>query len=743
MFTPIRLTVEGFRGFRKAQTFEFNQPAIELYGDNRCCKSSTLNAVEWVLFGDDCTGSKTGIRERLGWVVANQHMPAPAVRVELEMEGPDGAYLIVRKLQRAGRKTALDEIVELTLPDGQTVAGRAACEQLGGLLQCSFRDFLTTVYQHQEVIRAVLTQEPRERNDAIDRLLGLSDQRNLLAALDGAELRKRQKDMGKDFSSFEEQVQAALRARENDLAILRQEAQKAGLARNQLNARAALDGAGKGKRLLEEFAGQAGLDLPALAVPADWHGLGEFDRSIRKQISWLRGQVPGIDEQQKLLRRREQLLAVQKTFEGIRERWHGLETKTRALDKEQGGRSGVEARIADATEKLAIDQEQLRQTSGRAAVVREAIDFLGTLDDPDAPCPVCETRAPGLAANLQALWDNQLRKLVERITEKIETRKTDLDQLRTVAGRYRQLDDAGQALKDQQAEARKTAGALLGVELGHEDDPQGLVVAELNQLGDRLEQLSQAIVERQERLDAIEKGLGLVRLVRDYLHQEEKKQVLESIQESPAFRELEAIRDRIAELVDDCEAIKTAVAEMSREEAETRLAAAAQAIDDYFQQLSGNPAVRHLKLTITTDKRSHRNSYDITDEAGNDLTPILSQGDLNALALAIFLGLASTGKENGTFGFLMLDDPSQSLGSEHKRQLARLLDRVARHKKLILATMDTEFHDCLCESLTRARKEYRFGKWTPEEGPAIVSQEALGGGAQKKVALARAGARPD
>jgi DNA repair exonuclease SbcCD ATPase subunit len=726
MLTPTRLTVEGFRGFRKAQTLEFNQPATELYGENRCCKSSTLNAFEWVLFGGDCAGGKTGIRERLGWVVENRHMPAPAVRVELEMEGPDGTYLIVRKLQRAGKRTALEETVELTLPDGETVTGDAACEQLGGLLQCSFRDFLTTVYQHQEVIRAVLTQEPRERNDAIDRLLGLSDQRNLLAALDGADLRKRQKEIAKDFAAFEEQVQTALQARENDLASKREEAQKAGLARNQLNPRAALEAAGRTVAALGAFAAEAGLDLPAAAVPGDWHGLVEFERSVRKQISGLRGQVPGIEEQQKLLTRRQQLVAVQKAFEGIRERWHDLETRTRVLDKEHGGRSGAEARIADMNEKLAVDQEQLRQTNGRAAVVREAMDFLGTFDGAEAPCPVCDATVPGLAGKLQALWEKELRKQVEGIGEKIETRKAQLAKLRAVAGQYQQLDDAGATLKKQQADARKTAAALLGVELGQDDDPQGFVVGELNRLGERLEQLSQAIAERQERLDAIDKDLGLVRLVRDYLHQEEKKKVLETIQESPAFRQLEAIRDRIAQLVEDGEAIKNAVAELAREEAETKLKAAAQTIDDYFRQLSGNPAVRHLRLAITADKRYHRNSYDITDQDGNDLTPILSQGDLNALALAIFLGLAATARENSTFGFLLLDDPSQSLGSEHKKQLARLLDQVARHKRVIVATMDAEFHDCLASSMTRARKEYQFGAWTPEEGPSIAGQDAPG-----------------
>ena len=240
MFTLNRLMVEGFRGFREAEEFTFNQPATELFGDNRSGKSSTLNAIEWGFFGDGCAGKQTGIRERVGWIVPNQNTPAPAVRVELELEGPEGTYVIVRMLRRPPKKTALEETLELTFPDGTTETGDAAKTKLAGLLQSSFRDFLTTVYQHQEAIRTVLTQEPKNRNDAIDRLLGLSDQRNLLSALDGADLRASQKQIGKDFSAFEEQVQAGLVARENDLSVLRQEAQEAGITRNQMHGKAAV-----------------------------------------------------------------------------------------------------------------------------------------------------------------------------------------------------------------------------------------------------------------------------------------------------------------------------------------------------------------------------------------------------------------------------------------------------------------------------------------------------------------------
>jgi DNA repair exonuclease SbcCD ATPase subunit len=98
-------------------------------------------------------------------------------------------------------------------------------------------------------------------------------------------------------------------------------------------------------------------------------------------------------------------------------------------------------------------------------------------------------------------------------------------------------------------------------------------------------------------------------------------------------------------------------------------------------------------LALKEDTRSGRNDYNITDQDGRDLTPILSQGDLNALALAIFLGLASAGGLTAPMGFVMLDDPSQSMGTEHKRNLAAVLDEVCNTRQVLLATMDSEFSD--------------------------------------------------
>src|SRR5947199_6115128 len=116
MFTPRSLKVRGFRGFLQEQEFHFDRPVTLLFGDNHCGKSSTLNALEWCLFGGDCAGLHTGIRERVGWVIPNQQADPPEVVVELRLDGPVGTYQIRRRMHGPPKKRKDISELELLYP---------------------------------------------------------------------------------------------------------------------------------------------------------------------------------------------------------------------------------------------------------------------------------------------------------------------------------------------------------------------------------------------------------------------------------------------------------------------------------------------------------------------------------------------------------------------------------------------------------------------------------------------------
>jgi DNA repair exonuclease SbcCD ATPase subunit len=699
---------------------DFDRPATLLFGANGCGKSSTLNAVEWALFGDECAGKQTGIRERVAWPIANCHMEAPDVLVEVELEGLGGTHVVRRTLKRSGRKSAV-EYLELTLPEGEVVAGPEARERLAQLLRCSFRDFMTTVYQHQEAIRAVLTQEPRDRNDAIDRLLGLADYRNLLDAIKGANPRGWHRDLSARFEAFEGKVLTALETRESDLDERREEAAAAGVPYERLNEKAALWMAAEVQQGLAAFARKAGIEAVSAETSRMWTDLEAFEKATRTEINRLRGELPDLQEQQDLFNRQGDLAALKGTIEKARCDSEEIGRSIRELDIEYGGRQAVDVRIGEVGGELEGRHRRLREANARASLVRETIKYLEK-EDTDAlagRCPLCEGPAPNLLQTLRRQWEASLQAQVAAIEKEINSFVACRADLEKVAGRYRGWDEklAGHAQK--LTEHRQKVSELLGRPLADNDDPLVLLNCELSGVGRRLKELAGAVRAKQVLLDEIAGGLEKVRLVREILQLEEKKKMIERIQESPEYKQLEALRDQAAELVADVEGIKDAISGASHEEARDKLSAAEATIDRYFRRLTRHPAVTRFRLAVSADARTGRNSYDLTDQNGMDLAPVLSQGDLNALALAMFLGLACSAEGAGAFGFVMLDDPSQSLGSEHKEQLVAVLNEVAASKQLLLATMDREFRDCWRQGLGKAKTEYLFEGWTPENGPTI------------------------
>jgi len=79
---------------------------------------------------------------------------------------------------------------------------------------------------------------------------------------------------------------------------------------------------------------------------------------------------------------------------------------------------------------------------------------------------------------------------------------------------------------------------------------------------------------------------------------EEKKQVLETIQRSAAFKQLEVIRDEIAQLVEDAEAIKTAVAEVAVRSGDQAGVRRQNKLTIIFGDSAAIPPCRNLKLAI-------------------------------------------------------------------------------------------------------------------------------------------------
>ena len=172
--------------------------------------------------------------------------------------------------------------------------------------------------------------------------------------------------------------------------------------------------------------------------------------------------------------------------------------------------------------------------------------------------------------------------------------------------------------------------------------------------------------------------------------------------------------------MEDVEAIKSSLAAASREEAETKITAAGTSLDKYFCRIANHPTIRGLAMEVIEDPRTGLNSYNIKSNDGLDPIPILSQGDLNCLALSLFFGLADVTGGTQPFTFLMLDDPTQSLWSEMKGQLVSVLEEITERYELVISTPDVEFKNLLMANITKNKDVYDFLGWTEKNGPQIA-----------------------
>ncbi|MBI2913000.1 MAG: AAA family ATPase [Chloroflexi bacterium] len=723
MFHLTRLTINGFRGFTDERVFTFDEPVVLLVGENHRGKSSALNAVEWCLFGDDCVGKKSGIRERLDWEVANRQAADGAVAVEAQFSGPDGSYSVRRELDGSKRRSGGTLMV--VLPDGTRLQGEAAAGRLPALFRTSFRDFMTTVYQHQETVRAILTNEARERNDAIDRLLGLSEYRELLRGIRLADVEKGQRSMEGAFEGLRIRAEQSIRTFEN---LIREEKAKAmaqGLRPEEITEQAALSMAGEIAEAIRSLARD--LEVPELQVasPQRYEEIETFRQWAKDQLDSLWAQAPDVVRQEALAKKQQELGKLSGQYEATREREAQARQELETFIRQNGDATALAQRLRERKGKVDELDTRIREMDKRAGLVREAVEYLKTAA-PDAAsrCPLCGSQAPQLLAHLESEWEQTLSQEIEELARQRETHAFQIDGIQSLRTQLEKLEKGVRDAASEVAGWLGQVGRALGREIvGRVDDPAALMRARLAEIDADLERIGKAIEQKRQRISGsggIYDQLAKLRTIDEIIRYEQKRRFVERIWESPEVAQLNELRGEAAQLVEDVQVIRSSLATVSREEAQDKIQAAGASLSEYFRRMADHPAISGLMIEVTEDVRSGLNSYSFKTTDGADPTPILSQGDFNCLALSIFLGLARAAGEAQPFGFLMLDDPAQSLGSATKRRLVGVLEDVASWRKVIIATPDDELRKLLMANVTKSKAVYDFVDWTEQGGPKVV-----------------------
>jgi ABC-type lipoprotein export system ATPase subunit len=156
----------------------------------------------------------------------------------------------------------------------------------------------------------------------------------------------------------------------------------------------------------------------------------------------------------------------------------------------------------------------------------------------------------------------------------------------------------------------------------------------------------------------------------------------------PDARRAQASRDRIVQL-------KQAVDWMESESNKVRNERFAPIADDVLQlwallRQSSNVELSDVRLEGKGTRRRVAVDVSVDDVEGAALS-VMSQGELHALALSLFLPRATM--EQSPFRFIVIDDPVQSMDAARVDGLARALEVVSAHRQIVVFTHDERLLD--------------------------------------------------
>jgi len=215
-----------------------------------------------------------------------------------------------------------------------------------------------------------------------------------------------------------------------------------------------------------------------------------------------------------------------------------------------------------------------------------------------------------------------------------------------------------------------------------------------------LEKVEKALTKKNEVLQEIEDSVDMCRAIVRVLEKEaEYDRIKETFAEEDSqikilgaqIKEMSALHARLLRISESIARAQINLAQEFIGKGETK-------ISNYYDRLCSHPYYNSIRVDI--DQRNVRgvlkNTYNIkafNNREGKEtlISTRFSTGQMNCAALSIFLSLSSI--LDRKMGFIILDDPSQSLDTEHKKTLVKVLEDVALKNQVIVATQDTELED--------------------------------------------------
>ncbi len=714
------MSVEGFRGVNKPVRLEFGPKATVLSALNGRGKSTLLGAIEWGLFGElKFQPPENRTRDEL---VSLFH-PGGKASVQLVLSA-NSAEVRIRRTKSVGK---MGSSVEVSNGGPRPLEAEEAEAYLFRLTGLDFRDFYRAAFLHQDSIRGLLTEEQKDRDEALDRLLGVETIRNILTAIRLNPVIDAIEEIENSERRIMDRLSGAGGMAETTRKRALDEAVEFGYGEEDLT----LATGQKESKLLQSDLGEVCTtfggekqDPISAETPEDIERLARRIKSVTKDIRYSAGKETPLDSAISQLGTLKKLKGeLESANEALRVAKEELQNHIESVGTadEWRTREREAAGIAETTEMA------LHILDAHGRVVEDALAYFEA--EPKAKeCPVCgdAKEASRLVARLKSVVQKdqatEIRRL-NKLKESAEESLSELEDLRKARDKLEKaLESAGKELESEVGRAWQALGAKAG-----KGDPLVVIEAQENEINGRLEGLRNLNKEREEVLQKLDDGADRVRALLRFLKAEaDAKRVRENAEESEGggAKAFEDDKRRLEALKVDLESIVQALNGLATARAETALAKSGPDISRIYGRLCNHPYFDGLKIEVGQKAVSgvQRNTYRIiafsTKEGEKtSASSRLSTAQMNCVALSVYLSLAQVLSHN--IGFIMLDDPSQNLDADHKSALASVLKDLLPSSQLVVGTHDAEFDGYLKTVFGNQGVSWYDLRWAPKDGTTL------------------------
>lgn len=714
------LEIDGFRGYQGAFEWPARGRAVLLLGGQGAGKTSCLGAVEWCLFGRlayfKSAESKTDLE------LVNSHKLNEMCRVKMVLRKDSKNFEIERIKEARTRDTQLS-----VRSDGEEFDGSDAQEKIITTLGLTFDDFYRSVYLHQEAIRGLVTDDPRHRDEAIDRLLGLDTARNLLNGIPVKDVKDAITELTTKKEKLETKISGATTQLQADLDKAEAEAASEDLEDKDLSLECARILVVDLDKHLSKLAIENQLDREPLPDAVDVPSLAKAVTRSKAFAKECRNKVIEVTNVDALRHRRDSIADLQEGLERLSTQLAEQAAKMKQISSAVGDKKKIKSSIELENLKIAEFESRRSRFDAMSKLASDALSLFST--SLPTVCPVCEQQITPekVKTHLKELLEDSTQRQLAEIDEGVGILKRRIDELQEAGKRLDESESRSRELYAKRVELLKKASEILGEQVSEELAPSRLN-QESAKIKEGLKEAVDAYKRRNEQIDRAEEVASRIKVIHKVLEKRQEFAVLNErfSAESGEIGGLKEAIGNLSKLQHRLEDIVEAVSTVQVELAEESVRMGSDEMEKVYSILRAHPYYSKLKIDVSAKTTSGiaKNTYLIrafNPKDGKDtfVSGRFSTGQMNCAALSIFIALAKMASHN--LGFVIFDDPSQNLDSHHKGAVCDVLEEIAGEKQLIIGTQDEELQERLRKVFKPGAKAIiaEFGEWS-KNGPTIA-----------------------